>query len=333
MQQWSLLMDWASEVYEELGKLACLCTSMYMVSMTAYWDIYKLDILMAMALAIVIAKAMVMTMAMMMISDGKPPSMVLSPYETHTVIGDFTHLAVSNSDNNLHLLEATSTRFGGQMPDILEVQIWRTVSLWMFLLSHHFYLLLYFIGSRPSINGIGRGFYHLWRYVKCRWSRHVCRIRPLATIWYWSVVGLMSLYVCVLWMVVWLFPVLLFDGVIHRGRSAPTEGNDVMAQLHITCPGPGNTSFIHSQLTSSLRSLAIFLPLYYSTVLSSTFATISTDISSYMAIHQRMPIHSIRLNNKSSLNTWHASLLTYHNQLALHYVNWMVNSYISTVVS
>ena len=33
----------------------------------------------------------------------------------------------------------------------------------------------------------------------------------------------------------------------------------VMARLHVTCPGPGNTSFIYSRLATSLRSLAIIL--------------------------------------------------------------------------
>jgi hypothetical protein len=51
------------------------------------------------------------------------------------MIGDFTEITVSNSDNGLHLIRATSTRFDGRMLDIPEVEIWRTVLLWMFLLS------------------------------------------------------------------------------------------------------------------------------------------------------------------------------------------------------
>jgi hypothetical protein len=65
----------------------------------------------------------------------------------------------------------------------------------------------------------------------------------------------------------------------------------VTARLHVTCPGQGNTSFIYSRLATSLRSLAIMIPLYYSTILTSTFATVSTDIPSYEAIHERTPLY------------------------------------------
>jgi hypothetical protein len=77
--------------------------------------------------------------------------------------------------------------------------------------------------------------------------------------------------------------------------SAPKEGDDVMARLYVMCPGPGNTSFIYSWLATSLRSLAIilpYLPLYYSTILTSTWATVSTEIPSYEDIHGRMPLLS-----------------------------------------
>jgi len=65
----------------------------------------------------------------------------------------------------------------------------------------------------------------------------------------------------------------------------------VTAQLYIMCPGPDNTSVIYSRLATSLWSLPITLPLYYSTTLTSTFPTVSTDIPSYKAIHGRMPLH------------------------------------------
>jgi len=81
--------------------------------MTGYWNAYKLDILpMAMAMAMV-----------MMSSERKPPSMPPSQDEAHTMIGDFTEITVSNSDNGLHLIRATSARFDGRMPDIPEVEI------------------------------------------------------------------------------------------------------------------------------------------------------------------------------------------------------------------
>jgi len=57
---------------------------------------------------------------------------------------------------------------------------------------------------------------------------------------------------------------------------------------------------LYSRLATSLRSLAIilpYLPLYYSTILTSTCATVSTDIPSYEAIHGRMPLHYCRSYN------------------------------------
>ena len=90
------------------------------------------------------AMAMVM---MMMSSERKPPPMPPSQDEAHTMIGDFTEITVSNSDNDLHLAGVTSVRLDGRMPDIPAVDIWRTVSLWMFLLSLLFSLLVYLFTS------------------------------------------------------------------------------------------------------------------------------------------------------------------------------------------
>jgi len=39
-------------------------------------------------------------------------------------------------------------------------------------------------------------------------------------------------------------PFLLLYGFMQPRGSAPTEGDDVTARLHVTCPGPGNTGFI-----------------------------------------------------------------------------------------
>jgi len=55
------------------------------------------------------------------------------------------------------------------------------------------------------------------------------------------------------------FPFLLLYGFMQPSGSAPKEGDNVTARLHVTCPGPGNTSFIYSRLAMSLRSLAIIL--------------------------------------------------------------------------
>ena len=44
--------------------------------------------------------------------------MLPSHNEAHTMIGDFTEITVSNSDNGLHLIGATNVTYDGGMPDI-----------------------------------------------------------------------------------------------------------------------------------------------------------------------------------------------------------------------
>jgi hypothetical protein len=85
---------------------------------------------------------------------------------------------------------------------------------------------------------------------------------------------------------------------IHHDRAAAFKLSErsplppaVIARLHVTCPGPGNTRIIYCLLARSVRSPAIILPLYNSKILTSTCATVSTDIASYEAIHGRMPLH------------------------------------------
>jgi len=92
------------------------------VSITGYWNAYKLDIPMQSPMA-------------MMSMERKPPSMPPSQDEAHTMIGDLTEITVSNSDNDLRFVQVTSARLDCRMPVIPEVEIWRTVSLWMFLFS------------------------------------------------------------------------------------------------------------------------------------------------------------------------------------------------------
>jgi hypothetical protein len=106
--------------------------------MTGYWIAYKLDTPIQSPIAMVMA---------MMSSERKPPSFQPRQDEAHTMIGDFAEITVSNSDNDLHLIRVTSARLDGRMPDIPEVEILRTVSLWMFLLSLLFCLPLYFFTS------------------------------------------------------------------------------------------------------------------------------------------------------------------------------------------
>jgi len=62
------------------------------------------------------------------------------------MIGNFTEITVSNSDNDLHLVRVTSARLDGRMPDIPVVERWKTLSLLMFLLSLVF-SSVYFITS------------------------------------------------------------------------------------------------------------------------------------------------------------------------------------------
>jgi len=54
---------------------------------------------------------------------------------------------------------------------------------------------------------------------------------------------------------------------------------------------------LYCRLATILWSLAIILPLYYSTILTSTYATGSTDIPSYEAIQWRMCLHYYRSYN------------------------------------
>jgi hypothetical protein len=119
-------------------------------------------------------------------SERKPPSSPPSQDEAHTMVRDFTEITVSNSDNDLHLIRVMSARLDGRMPDIPGVEMWRTVSLWMFLLLISSLLvnslLHYFFGSRPSTNGISMGFYHLRRLIQWRWSFPIRRICQMATI-------------------------------------------------------------------------------------------------------------------------------------------------------
>jgi len=205
-----------------------------MVSMTGYWDAYKSDIQMRRPMATVMA---------MMSSERKSPSMPPSQDEAHTTIEDFTEITVSNSDDDLHLIRVTSARLNGRIPDILEVEIWRTVLLWMFLLS---LLFLYFFtsldlgpvqmastqvfttsGDKSSGGGVS----------PCTGS---AKWLPYGTdrlwdIWVRTFAYFEQLFDCFL---------LLLYGVMQPRGSAPKEGDNVMAWLHMMCPGPGNMRFI-----------------------------------------------------------------------------------------
>jgi len=161
-----------------------------------------------------------------------------------------------------------------------------------------FSLFSYFFVSRPSTYGVGTGFYHLRRLVKWRWRFLARRIRRKVALsgtdWLWDLCVRTFAYVerlldCFL-------SFLLLYGFMQPRESAPKEGDNVMARLHKTCPGPGSTSIIYCRLATSLRSLSIILPLYYSTILTSMLATVSYDRTSYEAIYGRTPLYALGMS-------------------------------------
>jgi len=89
----------------------------------------QVSLLMQWHIAIVIAK---------MSSQRRPPLMPPSPDKAHLITRDFTEITVSNSDNDLYIVQAKYERFDCPMRDIADVEIWRTVLLWMFLIAFFF---------------------------------------------------------------------------------------------------------------------------------------------------------------------------------------------------
>jgi len=69
----------------------------------------------------------------------------------------------------------------------------------MFLLSSHLISFVLFIGSRPGINGVGTGFFHLLLEVEFPRAPDQPKGRPE---WYRSVAGLMISYEYVRGMIV-----------------------------------------------------------------------------------------------------------------------------------
>jgi len=80
------MRNWESSSASRLGSI---------VSMTGYWDAYKLHIPVAM---------------MMISSEQNPPSMPPRQDEAHTRLGDFTNITMSNSNNDVHFIQVTSER-------------------------------------------------------------------------------------------------------------------------------------------------------------------------------------------------------------------------------
>jgi len=206
-----------------------------MVSMTSYWDAYKLDI----------AMQWPMEMTMMNSSERKPPSMPPSQDEAHTMIGDFTEITVSNSDNDLHLVQVTSARFDGRRPDNSEVE---NGGRCHFGLSFFLCSLPYFFTSLD----VGPVQMALARVVttsgdkssgggvspcagSAEWLPH--GTDRLWDLWVRTYAYFERLFDCFL-------PCLLLYVIMQRRGSAPKERHNVMARLHVTCAGPGNTRLI-----------------------------------------------------------------------------------------
>jgi len=239
-----------------------------MVSMTGYWNAYKLDIPIQWLMTMVITKS----------SERKPPSMPPSQAEAHTMIGDFTEITVSNSDDDLHLVRVMSARLNGPMADLPEVEIWRTVSLWMSLLSFYFSSVYFFtpldlgqlqmasarVLPSPETSQVAVEFprapdqpndYHMV-LIGC------------GTYWF---VRLHTLNGC------FIVSYLQLYRFMQPRRCPPKEGDNVTARLHFTGPGPGNISVIYSRLATSLRSLAIILH------------TLTTFINTHLRQHTTPP--------------------------------------------
>jgi hypothetical protein len=193
-------------------------------------------------MAMVTARAMAMAM---MSGERKPPPMPPGQDEAHCMIGDFNEISVSNSDNDRRLVQVTSTPLDGRIPDIPEVEIWGTASLWMFLLS----LLLFTC-------------FHLWISAQYKRRRHgflpppeigqmeveFPRVPDPPNGYHMVLVGcgtygfqrLRTLNGCL----IVFFPFLLLYGFMQPRGSAPREGDNVMSRLHVMCLVPGNTHFM-----------------------------------------------------------------------------------------
>jgi len=104
--------------------------------------------------------------------------------------------------------------------------------------------LLIFIGSRPSTNGVGTGFYHLRSqssgggFSLC--ARSAERSPLSCTDRLWDVWVPTIAYVGWLCHSLFPFPSFLLYWLWQPRRSALKERDNVTARLHVTCPGPGN---------------------------------------------------------------------------------------------
>ena len=154
--------------------------------------------------------------------------------------GDFTEITVSNCDNDLHLVLVTSAKLDIQMPDNSEVEIGGQCYFGCSLFSslnctsvllcipaqykwHQPEILPHPETSQvevefPCAPDLPDGYHPV--LIGCWINRFV----PWRTLNGCLVVSFLLLY-----------------GFMQPRGSAPKEGDDVMARLHVTCPGPSNT--------------------------------------------------------------------------------------------
>ena len=185
-------------------------------------------------------------MAMVMVtSERKPPSILPSQDVAHAMIGDFTEITVSNSDDDLRLVQPTSTRL---MVGCRTFRKWRLGGRCHFGCS--FFLFSIFTALL------------LWISAQYKWRRHGILLSPeisqvevefprapdppngyhmvLIGCGTYGFVRLRMLNGC--WIV--SFPFLLLYRIMQPRGSAPKVGDNVTAQLHVMCPGPRTTRLI-----------------------------------------------------------------------------------------
>ena len=180
-----------------------------------------------------------MAMAMMNSSERKPPSMPPIQDEAHTAIGDFTEITVSKSDDDLCLVQATSARL------MVGSRTFRKRRYGGRCYFGRSFSSLYFFTSL-NLGPVQMASARVFTTSGDKSSGGGVSLCAGSAEWLpYSTDRLWDLWVCTCAYVERLIVsfLLLYRFIQPRG-SAPTEGDNVMARLHVTCPGPGNTRFI-----------------------------------------------------------------------------------------
>jgi len=216
---------------------------------------------------------------------------------THTMIEESTNVTVSNSDNDIHLVGVTSPRLTCRMPNRAEMEIERSLSLSMSLLFLLFCSLWFF--SSLDLGPVQMALAQVFTTSRDKSSGggvSTCtgsgKWLPFGTdqfqnLWVRTFVHVGWLFHCIL-----SFPTLVWV-LCSAGGLHLKSG--IMYRHGCTWRVQGRVTFaLYSQLSTSLRSLPIILPSYYSTILTSMCATVSTDIPSYQAIHECIPLQNLQ---------------------------------------